>query len=151
MKVEMTQLYLCEEPYWSKYDQSDLYEHPIEINVISDGELQHLVPCSSNLVYWYSGGYKSIFSFPFRHYSIASAGRGSFSRRNPSDESIIGDYHCGRCWHPFGKLPFTILMNRWQPTTLLLTCCQCQRFVYAISHTNVHGYVTLGQIDNICP
>ena len=38
MKVEMTQLYLCEEPYWSKYDQSDLYEHPIEINVISDGE-----------------------------------------------------------------------------------------------------------------
>ena len=97
MKVEMTQLYLCEEPYWSKYDQSDLYEHPIEINVISDGKLQHLVPCSSNLVYWYSGGYKSIFSFPFRHYSIASAGRGSFSRRNPSDESIIVDYHCGRC------------------------------------------------------
>ena len=44
MKVEMTQLYLCEEPYWSKYDQSDLYEHPIEINVISDGKLQHLVP-----------------------------------------------------------------------------------------------------------
>ena len=38
MKVEMTQLYLCEEPYWSKYDQSDLYDHPIEINVISDGE-----------------------------------------------------------------------------------------------------------------
>ena len=34
----MTQLYLCEEPYWSKYDQSDLYDHPIEINVISDGE-----------------------------------------------------------------------------------------------------------------
>ena len=64
MKVEMTQLYLCEEPYWSKYDQSDLYEHPIEINVISDGKLQHLVPYSilySNLVYWYS---KSIFS-PF--------------------------------------------------------------------------------------
>ena len=117
MKVEMTQLYLCEEPYWSKYDQSDLYEHPIEINVISDGKLQHLVPCSSNLVYWYSGGYKSIFSFPFRHYSIASAGRGSFSRRNPSDESIIGDYHCGRCWHPFGKLPFTTLMNRWQSHT----------------------------------
>ena len=47
MKVEMTQLYLCEEPYWSKYDQSDLYEHPIEINVISDGKLQHLVPRTS--------------------------------------------------------------------------------------------------------
>jgi len=33
----MSQLYLCEEPYWSKYDHSDLYDHPIEINVISDG------------------------------------------------------------------------------------------------------------------
>ena len=38
MKVEMTQLYLCEEPYWSKYDQSDLSDHPLEINVISDGK-----------------------------------------------------------------------------------------------------------------
>ena len=38
MKETMSQLYLCEEPYWSKYDHSDLYDHPIEINVISDGK-----------------------------------------------------------------------------------------------------------------
>ena len=49
MKEEiMTQLYLCEEPYWSKYDQSDLYEHPIEINVISDGEYTNNIPCVPN-------------------------------------------------------------------------------------------------------
>ncbi len=40
MKVEMTQLYLCEEPYWSKYDQNDLYDQPLEINVISDGNFE---------------------------------------------------------------------------------------------------------------
>ncbi len=33
----MTQLYLCEEPYWSKYDQSDICSEAIQINVISDG------------------------------------------------------------------------------------------------------------------
>ena len=38
MKETMTQLYLCEEPYWSKYDHSDIYDHPLEINVISDGK-----------------------------------------------------------------------------------------------------------------
>ena len=44
MKLEtMTQLYLCEEPYWSKYDHSDLYDHPLEINVISDGKDSNLV------------------------------------------------------------------------------------------------------------
>ena len=40
--MKMTQLYLCEEPYWSKYDQSDLYEHTIEINVISDGKATYI-------------------------------------------------------------------------------------------------------------
>ncbi len=34
----MTQLYLCEEPYWSKYDQSDICSEAIQINVISDGK-----------------------------------------------------------------------------------------------------------------
>ena len=44
MKLEtMTQLYLCEEPYWSKYDHSDLYDHPLEINVISDGKDYYFV------------------------------------------------------------------------------------------------------------
>ncbi len=35
----MTQLYLCEEPYWSKYDHSEICEQQpaIQINVISDG------------------------------------------------------------------------------------------------------------------
>ena len=34
----MSQLYLCEEPYWSKYDQSDVCTKALQINVISDGE-----------------------------------------------------------------------------------------------------------------
>ena len=34
----MSQLYLCEEPYWSKYDQSDICGKPLQINVISDGK-----------------------------------------------------------------------------------------------------------------
>ena len=33
----MTQLYLCEEPYWSKYDVSEIGSENILINVISDG------------------------------------------------------------------------------------------------------------------
>ena len=34
----MTQLYLCEEPYWSKYDRSEICPHALQINVISDGK-----------------------------------------------------------------------------------------------------------------
>ena len=36
----MAQLYLCEEPYWSKYDraEADVCAQAIEINVISDGK-----------------------------------------------------------------------------------------------------------------
>ena len=37
MKEDMTQLYLCEEPYWSKYDGSEVGSEAIQINVISDG------------------------------------------------------------------------------------------------------------------
>ena len=38
MKETMSQLYLCEEPYWSKYDQSDICTKALQINVISDGK-----------------------------------------------------------------------------------------------------------------
>ena len=34
----MTQLYLCEESYWSKYDRSEICPHALQINVISDGK-----------------------------------------------------------------------------------------------------------------
>jgi hypothetical protein len=36
----MTQLYLCEEPYWSKYDnRSEICpQNALQINVISDGK-----------------------------------------------------------------------------------------------------------------
>ena len=55
MEVEMTQLYLCEEPYWSKYDQSDLYDHPIEINVISDGKYITYAPSAQTVTYFDTG------------------------------------------------------------------------------------------------
>lgn len=34
----MSQLYLCDEPYWSKYDHSEICPHSLQINVISDGK-----------------------------------------------------------------------------------------------------------------
>ena len=60
MKLEMTQLYLCEEPYWSKYDQSDLSDHPLEINVISDGKYYARKMCTSEVqisfdyIFWFN-------------------------------------------------------------------------------------------------
>ncbi len=40
MRDPMSQLYLCEEPYWSKYDGSDIASEAIQINVISDGKIE---------------------------------------------------------------------------------------------------------------
>lgn len=40
MKEDMTQLYLCEEPYWSKYDGSEIGSDAIQITVISDGKIK---------------------------------------------------------------------------------------------------------------
>ena len=37
-ELTMTQLYLCEEPYWSKYDQAELCSQEPQITVISDGQ-----------------------------------------------------------------------------------------------------------------
>ena len=34
----MSQLFLCDEPYWSKYDRSEICPHDLQINVISDGK-----------------------------------------------------------------------------------------------------------------
>ena len=42
MDCVMTQLYLCEEPYWSKFDQAEVCSHAIQINVISDGKTSAL-------------------------------------------------------------------------------------------------------------
>jgi hypothetical protein len=40
MKEDMSQLYLCEEPYWSKYDGTDIASEHIQITVISDGNTE---------------------------------------------------------------------------------------------------------------
>jgi len=34
----MNQLYLCEEPYWSRYAGSEMSTDDIKINIISDGK-----------------------------------------------------------------------------------------------------------------
>ena len=51
----MSQLFLCDEPYWSKYDHSEICPHALQINVISDGKttkLTILIPTHNFFIRW---------------------------------------------------------------------------------------------------